>query len=85
MAAQLDGLMMDYPLVLTQFFERSRRLFASKTLATRRPNQPMFRYTYADFAERTRRPIKALGIPFCDEACSAQIATGRVAARVAGI
>ena len=47
--------MMDYPLTLTQFFERSRRLFASKTLATRRPGQPLFRYTYADFAERTQR------------------------------
>src|SRR5215831_4709998 len=55
MPAQLDNLMMDCPLVLTQFFERSRRLFASKTLATRRPGQPLFRYTYADFAERTRR------------------------------
>jgi len=55
MTAPLDNLMMDYPLVLTQFFERSRRLFASKTLATRRPGQPLFRYTYADFAERTLR------------------------------
>jgi acyl-CoA synthetase (AMP-forming)/AMP-acid ligase II len=55
MTAPVDNLMMDYPLVLTQFFERSRRLFASKTLATRRPGQPLFRYTYADFAERTLR------------------------------
>ena len=55
MTAPLDDLMMDYPLTLTQFFERSRRLFASKTLATRRPGQPLFRYTYADFAERTQR------------------------------
>ena len=55
MTAPLDNLMMDYPLVLTQFFERSRRLFANKTLATRRPGQPLFRYTYADFAERTLR------------------------------
>jgi fatty-acyl-CoA synthase len=43
---------MDYPLTLTQFFERSRRLFAQKTLATRVPGCPLFRYTYADFAER---------------------------------
>ena len=55
MAAPLDDLMMDYPLTLTQFFERARRLFGKKTLATRRPGQALFRYTYADFAERTLR------------------------------
>ncbi len=55
MTAQLNDLMMDYPLTLTHFFERSRRLFAKKTLATRIPGQPLFRYTYADFADRTRR------------------------------
>jgi fatty-acyl-CoA synthase len=61
----LDGLMMDYPLTLTHFFERSRKLFAKKTLATRRPGQPLFRYTYADFAERTLRlagALAALGV-----------------------
>ena len=51
----MKGLMMDYPLTITQFFERSRRLFAKKTLATRIPGQPLFRYTYAEFAERVRR------------------------------
>jgi fatty-acyl-CoA synthase len=55
MTAPIHDLMMDYPLTLTQFFERSRRLFARKTLATRRPGQPLFRYTYADFAARTFR------------------------------
>ena len=55
MTAQLNDLMMNYPLTLTHFFERSRRLFAKKTLATRVPGQPLFRYTYADFAERTLR------------------------------
>jgi fatty-acyl-CoA synthase len=63
--ARLDGLMMDYPLTLTHFFERSRRLFAKKTLATRVPGRPLFRYTYADFAERTMRlagALRALGI-----------------------
>src|SRR5207247_4576683 len=55
MSAQLDRLMMDYPLTLTHFFERSRRLFAKKTLATRVPGRPLFRYTYADFAARTMR------------------------------
>jgi fatty-acyl-CoA synthase len=65
MSAPLDNLMMDYPLTLTHFFERSRRLWAKKTLATRVPGQPLHRYTYADFAERTRRlagALAALGI-----------------------
>jgi len=63
--ARFDNLMMDYPLTLTHFFERSRRLFARKTIATRVPGRPMFRYTYADFAERTMRlagALAALGI-----------------------
>jgi fatty-acyl-CoA synthase len=63
--ARFDNLMMNYPLTLTHFFERSRRLFARKTIATRVPGRPMFRYTYADFAERTMRlagALPALGI-----------------------
>ncbi len=55
MSAPIHDLMMDYPLTLTHFFERSRRLFGRKTLATRQPGRPLFRYTYADFAERTLR------------------------------
>src|SRR6202158_4082414 len=55
MSAPLTDLMMNCPLTLTHFFERSRRLFAKKTLATRVPGRPLFRYTYADFAERTMR------------------------------
>ncbi|MBI2219195.1 MAG: long-chain fatty acid--CoA ligase [Candidatus Rokubacteria bacterium] len=57
--------MMDYPLTLTHFFERSRRLFPKKTIATRVPGRPLFRYTYADFAERTMRlaaALRALGV-----------------------
>jgi fatty-acyl-CoA synthase len=55
MTAQLNDLMMNTPLTLTHFFERSRKLFAKKSLATRVPGRPLFRYTYADFAERTMR------------------------------
>jgi fatty-acyl-CoA synthase len=55
MTVQLNDLMMNYPLTLQHFFERSRKLFAKKTLATRVPGRPLFRYTYADFAERTLR------------------------------
>ena len=61
----MKGLMMESPLTLHQFFERSRRLFAKKGLATRVPGAPLFRYTYADFAERTCRlagALEALGI-----------------------
>jgi fatty-acyl-CoA synthase len=63
--ARFDDLMMSYPLTLTHFFERSRRLFAKKTIATRVPGGALFRYTYADFAERTMRlagALAALGI-----------------------
>jgi len=63
--ARFDNLMMNYPLTLTHFFERSRRLFARKTIATRVPGQPMFRYTYGDFAARTMQlagALAALGV-----------------------
>jgi fatty-acyl-CoA synthase len=65
MSAPLNDLMMNYPLTLTHFFERSRKLFAKKTIATRVPGRPLFRYTYADFAERTMRlagVLRDLGI-----------------------
>jgi fatty-acyl-CoA synthase len=65
MTAPLNDLMMSFPLTLTHFFERSRRLFARKTLATRVPGQPLFRYTYGEFAERTTRLaglLRQLGI-----------------------
>jgi acyl-CoA synthetase (AMP-forming)/AMP-acid ligase II len=56
----MKGLMMEYPLTLTPLFERSRRLFAAKRLATRIPGGGLFRYTYADFADRTARLAGAL-------------------------
>jgi fatty-acyl-CoA synthase len=56
----LDNLMMNYPLTLTHFFERSRRLFASKTLGTRVPGVGLQKSTYADFADRTARLAGAL-------------------------
>ncbi|HKQ64534.1 MAG TPA: long-chain fatty acid--CoA ligase [Methylomirabilota bacterium] len=65
MTPRFDDLMMNYPLTLTHFFERSRRLFAKKTIATRVPGRAMFRYTYDDFAERTTRlagALAALGV-----------------------
>ena len=65
MSPRFDNLMMSYPLTLTHFFERSRRLFARKTIATRVPGKPLFRYKYGDFAERTMRlagALAALGV-----------------------
>jgi fatty-acyl-CoA synthase len=56
----MQALMMDYPLTLTHFFERTRRLFPGKPIATRVPGAPPFRYTYADFAERVARLASAL-------------------------
>ena len=61
----MRGLMMDEPLILSQLFERSRQVFARKPLATRVPGQPLFRYTYADFASRVERlagGLAALGV-----------------------
>jgi len=57
--------MMEYALTLTHFFERSEKVFAKKTLATRVPGRSLFRYTYADFAARARRlagALAALGV-----------------------
>jgi fatty-acyl-CoA synthase len=56
----MKGLIMDYPLTLTHFFERNRKLFGKKTLATRVPGAGLHRYTYADYAERTCRLSGAL-------------------------
>jgi fatty-acyl-CoA synthase len=56
----MKGLMMDYPLTLTQFFERTRRLFHRKTMATRVPGVGLVRYTYADYADRVCRLAAAL-------------------------
>jgi fatty-acyl-CoA synthase len=61
----MKGLIMDYPLTLTHFFERTRRLFPKKTLATRVPGVGLAKYRYADFCDRTARlagALAALGI-----------------------
>ena len=58
--AAVDRLMMDYPLTITHFFERTRRLFPKKTLGTRVPGVGLVKSTYADFADRTARLAGAL-------------------------
>jgi len=65
MTAQLDNLMMNYPLTLPHFIERTRRVFAKKTVATRVPGVGLERMDYARWAERTQRlagALKALGV-----------------------
>jgi len=56
----MKGLIMDYPLTLTHFYERARRLFARKPLGTRVPERGLERYTYADWAGRVARLAGAL-------------------------
>src|SRR3989475_5459605 len=56
----MKGLIMEYPLTLTHFFERTRRLFSKKTLGTRVPGVGLVKYTYADFCDRTARLARAL-------------------------
>jgi acyl-CoA synthetase (AMP-forming)/AMP-acid ligase II len=65
MTPAIHGLMMNYPLTLTHYFERSRKLWDKKTLATRVPGQPLFRYTYAEFFGRVERlagALRAMGL-----------------------
>ena len=56
----MKGLIMDYPLTLTQFFERARKIFHKKTMATRVPGVGLQRYTYADYTDRVCRLSAAL-------------------------
>jgi fatty-acyl-CoA synthase len=56
----MNGLIMDYPLTLTHFFERTEKLFHRKVLATRVPGAGLQKYTYADYCGRVRRLGAAL-------------------------
>jgi fatty-acyl-CoA synthase len=65
MSAPQDDLMMPYPLTITHFFERTRKLFPKKTLGTRVPGVGLVKSTYADFADRTARlagALRSLGV-----------------------
>jgi fatty-acyl-CoA synthase len=65
MSAPIHDLIMDYPLTLTHIFERARKLFPKKVLATRVPGVGLVKSTYADFADRTARlagALQALGV-----------------------
>ncbi len=56
----MEGLMMDWPLTLHHFLDRSARLFPRKEIVTRTA-AGMHRYTYADFHRRVHRLAHALG------------------------
>jgi len=65
MTPAINDLMMSYPLTLTHYFERSRKLWGKTTLATRVPGGPIFRYTYAEFFARVDRlagALRAMGL-----------------------
>ena len=55
----MRGSMMDYPLTLTHFLERARRLFPKKEIVTRTATG-LHRYTYADLYRRAVRLAGAL-------------------------
>jgi fatty-acyl-CoA synthase len=57
----MQGLMQEYPLTLTHFFDRAERLFPAKTVATATPGG-VERVTYRDWAARTRRLGGALDV-----------------------
>src|SRR3954470_20993833 len=56
----LPGLMMDYPLTLTQFLTRAKTFFPAAEIASRLPDGSIHRYTYVDYCVRTEKLAKAL-------------------------
>ena len=52
--------MMDFPLTLPAIFRHAERLFSRREIVTRVADKSLHRYTYADFASRTRRLAGAL-------------------------
>jgi fatty-acyl-CoA synthase len=56
----LPGLMMDYPLTLTHFLERSRQFFPRRAVVSRMPDGSLQRYRYRDYHLRTAQLAQAL-------------------------
>ncbi len=54
------GLMMDRPLLLSDVIEHAARQFGDTEVVSRETHGPLFRYTYADCAVRSRRLANAL-------------------------
>src|SRR5436190_7243860 len=51
----MRGLMMEYQLTLPTILRRAETLFAQKEIVSRLPDKSMHRYTYHDFATRTKK------------------------------
>jgi len=51
---------MDFPLTLAAIFRRAEALSSAREIVTRLPDKTIHRYRYRDFAERTRRLVRAL-------------------------
>jgi fatty-acyl-CoA synthase len=61
----VNGLIMDYELNVPAILRRAEQLFGHKEIVTRRTDKSFHRYTYAEFAERTKRltlALKGLGL-----------------------
>jgi fatty-acyl-CoA synthase len=56
----MRGLMMEYQLTLPTILRRAETLFGDKEIVTRLPDRSIHRYTYRDFATRTKRLAVAL-------------------------
>jgi fatty-acyl-CoA synthase len=56
----MKGLMMDYQLTLPTILRRAESLFGEKEIISRLPNKNIHRYTYRDFATRTKKLAVAL-------------------------
>src|SRR5437870_10751463 len=56
----MNGLMMDFPLTLSAIFRRAETLFGAREIVSRNADKSIHRYTYADWAPRTRRLARAL-------------------------
>src|SRR5439155_12946066 len=56
----MNGLIMDFPLTLSAIFRRAEQLFGPREIVWRQQNKSIHRYTFADWATRTRRLARAL-------------------------
>src|SRR5215469_10832228 len=56
----MKGLMMEYQLTLPTILRRAETLFGKKEIVSRLPDKSIHRYTYHDFARRTKKLAVAL-------------------------
>ena len=57
--------MMDFPLTLSAIFRHAERVFPRREIVTRRSDKSLHRYSFAEFAQRTRKlatALQALGV-----------------------